>query len=66
MSEAETISRNGDQYEFYAGPFHSLATAFDFIDARIAYGAVAEDELMVDHKTGKVYRLVPAPPLSPE
>ena len=66
MSEAETITRNGDVYEFYAGPFHSLTAAFDFIDARIAFGAVADGELIVDEKTGRVYRLVRAPPLSPE
>ena len=66
MSESETISLAGEQYEFYAGPFHSVFDAYDFVDARIEQGVISEREAVVDHATGKVYRLVVAPPLSPE
>ena len=67
MSETETITQDGDRYEFYAGPFDSLFEAYDFIDARIELGELGEDEAIVDHATGMVYRLmVDSPSLSPK
>ena len=66
MSESQTIILNGERYEFYAGPFHSMYDAYDFVDARIEQGVISEREAVVDHATGKVYRLVDSPSLSPK